>query len=75
MLLVRDWNVVESITALFRGNIQKYYIRPHPEFDVNDFPFLVCSGSDNYVLINVKEKLKGQRLAKFIDSSGCTVRG
>lgn len=69
-LIVDRWKVIEIIPPLFKGNVQKYFISPHPEFNEFDFPFLVCSGFDSYVLINVKE----YSLSKFIDASCNTVR-
>ena len=68
LLIVEHWNPLRIIPAISKGNIEKYYILPHPEFNEYEFPFLVCSGVYFYVLINVQNF----KLDKFIDQScGC----
>ena len=65
MLIVDNWKPLRIIPSLTKGNIEKNYILPHPDFDEYDFPFLVCSGKCFYVLINVRDF----RTDKFIEMS------
>ena len=63
LLIALNWKPFRIIPALFKSNIEKYFLLPHPEFDENKFPFLVCSGFDYYSLVNIKDF----RIEKFID--------
>ena len=70
LMIVERWKTTRRIPALVKGNIEKFYIRPHPDFDESSFPFLVCSGFQYYMLVNVREN----RLEKFIDAQSCAIR-
>ena len=54
MLLIHDWKVVRIIQDQNPGNKDKCWISPIPGFDEETLPFLVCSGSQSFNLINVK---------------------
>ena len=63
MLIIDRWKPVRIIPNIFCGNIEKFFISPHPEFNEYEFPFLICSGFDFFVLINIKT----YKLEKFVD--------
>ena len=44
MLIIKHWEVVFEIVDPMAGNVQKSFMMPLPDFDVNEFPFLLCSG-------------------------------
>ena len=44
MLITENWEPIRHIPASSSGNIEKNYIARHPDFDEDNFPFLVCSG-------------------------------
>ena len=69
-LIARDWEPIRHIHSTATGNIEKNYMIPHPDFDEDEFPFLVCSGTQFYVLINVKQF----HIQMFIDASCSTVK-
>ena len=54
LILIRDWKVIKVIMDPIAGNGNKNDIRCLPNFDLNKFPFMVCSGKLNYNLVNVK---------------------
>ena len=37
-----------------RSNIQKCFMMPLPGFDIEQFPFVICSGMQSWSLVNVK---------------------
>ena len=63
MLVTENWEPVRLIPSASAQNIDKYFIQRHPEFDEVKFPFLICSGIQFYVIINVKD----YRMEQFID--------
>ena len=63
MLITENWEPLRLIPSASEGNIEKNFILRHPEFDEVKFPFLVCSGIQFYVIINIKD----YRMEQFID--------
>ena len=53
LLIIEDFKRVRVINSINLGSRKKFWISPLPGFDINSFPFLVCSGSQAYNLINV----------------------
>ena len=54
-MIIQNWEAVRIIPGNSFGNIDKYWFEPLPGFDYDDFPFIVCSGSESLNLLNVKE--------------------
>ena len=52
LLLIKEWKKVRVVEDTNQGNTGKHWINPIPGFCKN-FPFLVCSGSQTFNLINV----------------------
>ena len=52
------------------NNHSKYFIAPFPNFDMKAFPFLVCSGSESFSLINVRDF----KMQNLIHASSVNVR-
>ena len=71
VLITENWQPIRHVQALIDGNIQKYFLCRHPEFDEVKFPFIIASGYEFYVIINVNEF----RLQRFIDSSNPCAQG
>ena len=67
LLIVENWKPIRIIPPDFKGNTDKFYLLPHPEFDEFYFPFMICSGFYQYELINVRDFT----IEKFIDGSCC----
>ena len=55
-LLIEDWCVVGMIEDSDRGNIEKNFLSLIYGFDLQTFPFVICSGLETWNLINIKEK-------------------
>ena len=53
VLLVKEWKVVKVISEKDPGNARKYWFQPLPFFDPEEFPFIVCSGTKSFNLINL----------------------
>ena len=53
LLIIEDFKIVRLIEESNHGNKQKCWISLVPNFDTADFPFLICSGSQSYNIINV----------------------
>lgn len=70
MLIVESWQNFKVIPSISKGNIEKNFIGEHPLFHQDKFPFLICSGFEFYILINVKT----QHIDEFIEISSCTIR-
>ena len=41
---MKDWKVIQEVVDYAAGNVQKSFMMPLPDFDLNEFPFLLCSG-------------------------------
>ena len=54
LLVVNNWQVSYSISESDSENIHKYWLIPLPRFDVDKFPFIVCSGYSSYNIVNIK---------------------
>ena len=61
IIIVHNFKVVKIIYKIELGNFNKHWIAPLPGFDEISFPFLLCSGRQNFTLINV-EKYKMMKL-------------
>ena len=55
LLIIENWQPMKIIFRMQPTNTSKYFIAPFPNFDMKEFPFLVCSGSEHYSLINVRD--------------------
>ena len=44
MLIMKDWKVIHEIVDYAAGNVQKSFMMPFPDYDVDSFPFMLCSG-------------------------------
>ena len=55
MLIIKDWKCVHEIVDPNAGNVQKSFMMTLPDFDPEEFPFMLCSGQEAYTLLNVKE--------------------
>ena len=55
LFIVHDWEVVRRIEDSDMKNQNKYSIEPIPGFDIEKFPFLVCSGESSFNLFSVKD--------------------
>ena len=53
LIIVEDWVDAKLIVRNSAGNIWKHFFLPIPDFNEETFPFLVCSGRENFNLINV----------------------
>ena len=53
-LVLDEWKPVRCITDKDL-NINQRCIKPHPEFDLDNFPFLIVSGKNHMSLINLQE--------------------
>ena len=63
LLIAHDWKLIRVLLKIQPGNFNKHYIVPLPDFDEQTYPFIVCSGRENFNLINVKE-FRMQKLIK-----------
>lgn len=54
LLIFHDWECVKLISEPSIGNIQKHWLCPFGDFDVESFPFVVTSGGESFSLVNVK---------------------
>ena len=54
LVIIHNWEVVSVIYKIQPGNITKHWFAPLPDFDIETYPFLVCSGRENFMLINVE---------------------
>ena len=52
LLLIDNFRKVRIVQDLNFNNSRKYWICPMPDFDLIKFPFLVCSGSQTFNIIN-----------------------
>ena len=57
LFIVDHWKVTHEITDPVAGNIQKHWLSVLPKFDLETFPFIVCSGYKTFNLINVRTKV------------------
>ena len=71
LLMIENWKPVKVIFRMMPNNHSKCYLAPFPNFDMKDFPFLVCSGSESYSLINVRD----YKMQNLINASCANVRG
>ena len=55
ILVLHDWEVVHEIVGDDLNNTSISWLAPLPGFDIETFPFVVCSGKKTFSLINVKE--------------------
>ena len=55
LLIIENWQPKKIIFRMQPTNTSKYFIASFPNFDMKDFPFLVCSGSECFSLINVRD--------------------
>ena len=53
IIIAHNFKVVKIIYKIQPGNFNKHWIVPLPGFDEVEFPFLLCSGRQNFTLINV----------------------
>ena len=53
LLILHNWKVIKQIVDKQAGNLDKFWIDKLPGFDLDTFPFLVCSGRETFNLINV----------------------
>ena len=53
VLLVKEWKVVKVIKEKDPANVSKYWFQPLPFFHPEEFPFIVCSGTKSFNLINL----------------------
>ena len=70
MIIVEDWIYTRELNVSIDGQQGLMYMERHPQFNYGDFPFLVCSGFECFMLINVKEGI----VEKFIDSLCGSIR-
>ena len=54
IFLVHNWQVTRRINDPDTKNINKYTYYLFPEFDEEDFPFIVSSGESTMNIVNVK---------------------
>ena len=54
VLLVKEWKVVKVISEKDPGNARKFWFQPLPFFHADEFPFMVCSGTKSFNLINLR---------------------
>ena len=54
LMVLKDWKVVHELSQMDPGNTEKFWQAPVPGFDVDDFPFVLCSGKVSYNLVNIK---------------------
>ena len=54
IFLVNNWKVTRRINDPDTKNINKYTYYQFPEFDEEDFPFVVSSGESTMNIVNVK---------------------
>ena len=71
LLIVKDWIPVKVIREKSIDNINKQYFTKLPGFDVNSFPFVICSGFKQISLINIKT----MQIQSFIEASCNTSYG
>ena len=55
LMILHNWQVVKQIIDPVFSNTLKYWIKPLPGFDEEEFPFVVCSGWMTFNIINVRE--------------------
>ena len=55
LLVVHNWKVLDKILDKNQANTSKYWMQMMPGFDEETFPFIVCSGSTTFNLINVRD--------------------
>ena len=55
ILVTENWQPIRVLFRMQRTNSEKYFMRQFPQFDVREFPFVLCSGKDNYSIINVRD--------------------
>ena len=55
LMILHDWNVIKQINDPSYSNTLKYWIKPLPGFDVQNFPFLICSGWMTFNIINIRD--------------------
>ena len=65
LLVVSGWTVLHTVVDPVPGNIEKFWLSPPPQFDLENFPFVVSSGQISFNLVNVKTGEMGV----FIDGS------
>ena len=70
LLISHNWNITHVLFKIQPGNFNKHWIRPLPGFDLDKYPFLVCSGRENYNLINVKTF----KMEKFVMAPNVNIR-
>ena len=54
LLILHDWVVVKYIKMSTIGDNRKHWVATLPNFDIETFPFIACSGKKAISLINVK---------------------
>lgn len=54
ILLVSKWVVTKVIEDPNLKNINKYSFNSFPNFDLDNFPFVVVSGESTFNILNVK---------------------
>ena len=81
MLVIDDWKITAVIHDSNTINSEKYWISKLPDFDIEEFPFLIVSGRESFNLINIvratcqplikasSKNLYGQTAAFFIMAS------
>ena len=55
LLVIHDWRSVRLIVEPSPGNVSKFLLMKMPTFNVETFPFLICSGRQSLNLVNIKE--------------------
>ena len=70
IIIVEEWHFTKELDVSIEGQQGLMYMERHPEFNYREFPFLVCSGFECFMLINVKEGI----VEKFIDSLCGSIR-
>ena len=64
LMLVEDWKATKIIKDPRSGNRLKQWLCPMPGFDLEEFPFIICSGTESYNILN----LKTYYMQAFIDT-------
>ena len=55
MLIMKNWQVIHEIVDPNAGNVQKSFMMPFPDFDAENFPFMLCSGQEAYTILDIKQ--------------------